>query len=191
MLIPATQPTPQIMQGSINPCIHHPTLEPISRTSIAIPIELALVPKERQSCSYNLMATWFDAVCRLVPDACVIHRIRDPVHTAVVPTSVDSARAARQDLLDLEEVPLLVAERAGGARLEPPLDAVQVEDVAAASPGYAESWVVSIPCGVRLHPAQADHQMTLTSCILLLVLAKVHQNASHLAAHPWSSDRQW
>ena len=85
------------------------------------------------------------------------------MHTVVIPSSVDAARAAGQNLLDLEEVPLLVAERAGGTRLEPPLDAVQVEDVPAASPGYAESWVVSIPCGVCLHSPHALFHMTLAS----------------------------
>ena len=84
------------------------------------------------------------------------------MRTAVIPSSVDAARAAGQNLLDLEEVPLLVAERAGGARLEPPLDAVQVEDVPAASPSYAESRVISIPCGICLHSRHALHYTTLT-----------------------------
>ena len=93
-----------------------------------------------------------------------MQRRQELAPTVMICRSVDSARAAGQNLLNLEEVPLLVAERAGGARLEPPLDAVQVEDVPAASPGYAESWVVSVPCGVCLHSAHTCHHMTLTSC---------------------------
>lgn len=51
-----------------------------------------------------------------------------------------------QDLLDLCELPLLVAQRAGGARLEPALDAVQVEHVPAAAPGDAQPGVVGVAC---------------------------------------------
>jgi hypothetical protein len=43
----------------------------------------------------------------------------------------------------------LVAQRAGGARLEPPLDAVQVEDVAAVAPRDAETRVVVVACAAR------------------------------------------
>eukprot|EP00965_Chrysotila_dentata_P251053 6209805-Pleurochrysis_carterae.AAC.1 len=42
--------------------------------------------------------------------------------------------AVGRDLFDLCEFPLSVAERADGARLEPTRDAVEMEDVAAASP---------------------------------------------------------
>lgn len=49
-----------------------------------------------------------------------------------------------QDANDHNRPP--VAKRAGRPRLEPPLDAVQVEYVATGAPGDAETRVVVIPC---------------------------------------------
>lgn len=43
---------------------------------------------------------------------------------------------------------LFVAERAGAPRLKPPLDAVQVEDVAAGAPGDAQPRMVRVACRV-------------------------------------------
>jgi hypothetical protein len=43
----------------------------------------------------------------------------------------------------------LVAQGAGGARLQPPLDAVQVEHVPAVAPRDAEAWVVIVACAAR------------------------------------------
>ena len=50
-----------------------------------------------------------------------------------------AARPGGARLLDLGELPLLVAERAVGARAQPLGDAVQVEDVAAGAPGDAQA----------------------------------------------------
>ena len=44
------------------------------------------------------------------------------------------------------KLPLLVAQWAGAASLEPPLNAVQVKDVTAHSPGNAEAGVVRVTC---------------------------------------------
>lgn len=43
----------------------------------------------------------------------------------------------------------LVAQRAGGARLQPPLDAVQMKHVAAVAPRNAEARVVVVTCAAR------------------------------------------
>lgn len=59
-----------------------------------------------------------------------------------------------QDLFDFGKLPLLVAQRAGGARLEPALNAVQVEDVPAAAPRDAQARVVRVPGGVCLRAAR-------------------------------------
>ena len=57
------------------------------------------------------------------------------------------------DLLDLRKLPLAVAQRAHGARLEPPRDTVEMEDVAAATPGDAVARIVGYPrvCEARWH----------------------------------------
>jgi hypothetical protein len=55
-----------------------------------------------------------------------------------------SWRLTCQDLLNLRELPLLVAQRARRARLEPALDAVQVEHVPAAAPGDAQPGMVGV-----------------------------------------------
>ena len=51
------------------------------------------------------------------------------------------------DALNLAVLPLAVAQRAGGARLEPSLDAVQVEHVAARAPCDGQPRVVRVACG--------------------------------------------
>ena len=66
-----------------------------------------------------------------------------------LPLSAAPARgavASLQDLLDLGKLPLLVAQRAVGARAQPLADAVQVEHVAAGAPGYAEPRVLGVAC---------------------------------------------
>lgn len=50
------------------------------------------------------------------------------------------------DFLYFGEVPLLLAQRAVGARLEPALYAVLVEHVAAGAPRDAETRVVRVSC---------------------------------------------
>ena len=58
-------------------------------------------------------------------------------------------RAVARDALDLRELPLLVAEGADASGFEPALDAVQMEDVAAAAEGDREA-VLVVRRGVRL-----------------------------------------
>jgi hypothetical protein len=76
-------------------------------------------------------------------------RRRHPA-AAPPPPLVHRHGAAREDLLDLGELPLFVAERARAPGLEPALDAVEVEDVAAHAPRDAEAGVVRIARGVGL-----------------------------------------
>lgn len=49
-----------------------------------------------------------------------------------------------QDALNLGKLPLLVAQWAGAACLEPALDAVQVEHVTTATPGNRQSGMLSV-----------------------------------------------
>ncbi len=66
------------------------------------------------------------------------------------PPLIDTNRATRQNLFNLGEFPLLVAQGAGRARLEPSLDAVEVKDVTTATPGNAQTRVLRVTIGVGL-----------------------------------------
>lgn len=55
---------------------------------------------------------------------------------------LQSHRPVPRDALDLGKVPLLVAQGTDGARLEPSLDAIEVEDVSAVPERDAEAVVV-------------------------------------------------
>lgn len=79
-----------------------------------------------------------------------------PMSKHLQPLSISSYQlvhchgTSRKDLLDLCKLPLLVAQWASTASLQPTLDAVQVEHMPAATPCYTEAGMVWIPRGVRL-----------------------------------------
>ena len=83
----------------------------------------------------------------ILPACCVY--VHPPRPTPLSHSSIAPAPRV-QDLLDLCKIPLLVAQRAGRPGLQPPLDAVQVEDVAAAAPGDGEARVFGVARGVGL-----------------------------------------
>ena len=76
------------------------------------------------------------------------------------------------------KLPLLVAQWAGAASLQPPLNAVQVKDVTAHSPGNAEARVVCVTCAGWTKPLDQScsvslRQLTLFTWPVKAVLAEL------------------